>query len=389
LFKQINLTLTFKYFKMGRRYSFLVFVLILIGFSIFTSSCKKDEKQICANVWNIDIFKDNMKQTFDANVMGYAYIITKKGQTVFSEKGGLGRNATDGQKDMSVNQRMQMASVSKTLTTVTTLAVLDFKNVSVNSSVAPYLPPHWIRGPGIQNLTFFDLLSQQSGLNQFGTQNFSATRYDSLQAYIVAGATGPKVKRYSNTNHGLMRVILPRLWDKARPVTGLYDEDFTTKVYQDCVKEFVFDPLGINGVTAIPPANNPNLAYASANDNGNGRGGTTDFSNVLGGTGWNMSTIQLAKFFSFLWYSEDIISSQDLQWMKDNTAGFWNTTNGKYGTYYCKLGSWGYGGGTAINTIVIQFPNDVAAILMVNSPHPSGSSLRTLVVNAYDSAEGC
>ena len=364
-----------------------VLLISISGVLLLTNSCQQDQDQICSNSCNIDQFNDNLLAALDGQVMCYAHIISENGQAAYIVADGLGRNATECQKDMSVNNRMHVASVSKCITTVAALAVLDFKNIDVTALVEPYLLQQWSRGPGISSLTFFDILSQQSGLNQFGSQNFNATRYDSLQLIIAAGATGPKVKKYSNTNHGLMRIILPRLWDKFRPADGNYDEDFCTSNYIACVQEFIFDPLGIASASAISPFDNPNLAYASSNDNG--LGGTTDFSNVLGGTGWHMSVTQLATFFAFLWNTESLIDVSDLQWMQDNTAGFWNSTTGQYGTYYCKLGGWGYGVGTAFNACLMKFPNDVQVTIIVNSPHTSGNSLRTIAVNAYDDAESC
>lgn len=368
-------------------------ILLIAIILAVTVSCKKDP-QLCTPGFRLDEFEQNLIDALEGNTMGYGFIISENGKGVREQFSGNGRTNTDGQKSFNVDQRMQVASVSKMITTLATLHVLDLKGVDVNSSVEPYLPSGWVRGTGINNLKFIELISQTSGLNNVGTQSFNATKYDSLQAYIASGATLPKNRSYSNTNHGMLRVILPRLWDKYRPAAGSggYDEDFCSSVYKKCVKELILDPLNITTPDLIPPGNNPNLAYSGSGDNGNGAGGTSDFTNVSGGIGWNMTITQLAKLFAFAFFSDDIIDDNDKQLMKDNRAGLWNTTlDAKYGDYYCKLGAWNYGGGRLFNSVVVLFPNDVQVVIIVNSPivNNPNNSLRVIANTAFDDSYGC
>ena len=370
-----------------------LFILVL-SIVLVSTGCEEEfapGNTLCTDfALNIDKLEENIIDELDGRVMGYAYVVAQNGNSKRSGAGGFGRNAADGVKNFSVNNKMQIASISKTVTTVTTLAILDEKNVDVNSSVAPYFPPSWDLGPGIQNLTFYDLLWQGSNLNQVGTQGFSATRYDSLQTYVAAGASGPKNRFYTNTHHGMLRVIIPRLWDKARPADGEYDEDFCTSVYKQAVREFVFDKIGINNVDCLPPGNNPNLAYTGPNDNSTGGGGSSDFSDVSGGIGWNLSTAQIANFFAHAMFSNVLIGNNDIDMMMDDEMGFWNSRNGDKGRYLCKLGGWNYGATVGnFNSCIMQYPDGTQVTLFVNSNLTNGKSLGNVARDAYDDAWGC
>ncbi|MCB0675136.1 MAG: beta-lactamase family protein [Saprospiraceae bacterium] len=366
-------------------------VWLFLGAALFFSpSCEKNPiDTLCSpNVLNLDKFEEALLAELDGQVMGYAYIISQDGVSKRSGADGWARTGTDGQKAMSINEKMQVASVSKNITTAAALAVCELKGIDVNASIADYLPPHWSLGPGINNVSIYDLLWQGAGLNTLGTQNFSATRYDSLQAYIAAGAQQPKVRTYSNTHHGMFRVLLPRMWDVPRPADGSYDEDFCTSVYKQCVQKVLFEKIGIFNTDCKPPANNPLLGYSGPNDNA-GSGGTSDFSDVAGGTGWNLTAEETAKYWAYLWHSNTLINQQSRDLMRNNTLGLWNSVNGDKGLYYCKLGGWNFGGNDWMRSAVMHFPDGVQVTLFVNSPNTNGKALNNLCRDAYDNGFGC
>ncbi|MEM7103954.1 MAG: serine hydrolase domain-containing protein [Bacteroidota bacterium] len=370
--------------------------ILFFAFVVFSNTgCEEfsPNDTLCTDfAMNLDKLEENLVDELDSRTMGYAYVISRDGNHQRSGSDGNGRNNTDGQKDFSVNNRMQVASISKTITTVATLSLLEEKGVDVNSSVEPYLPPHWTRGPGIENLTFYDLIWQSAALNVVGTQGFNATRYDSLQAYVLAGAQGNKnVRRYSNTNHGMLRVILPRLWDVPRPNDGLYDEDFTTSVYKQCIQDVIFDKIGVNNADCLPPGNNPNLAYTGPADVSGGSGGSSDFSNVAGGIGWNLSTMHIANFFAHSMFANTFISDDAIDLMMNDEAGFWNSRDGDKGRYICKLGGWNYGGtpSSNFNSCIMQYPGGYQVTIFVNSNLTNGKSLGNVARDAYDDAWGC
>jgi CubicO group peptidase (beta-lactamase class C family) len=361
----------------------LLFALVLIA-----PACKKD-KDICSPTFNLEKFEENLIDELDGDVMGYAYVVTNKGTVAAQGAGGFARAGTDGVKPMSVHERMQVASVSKSITTTATLAVLQDRGVNVNSSVAPYLPSTWALGPGFANVTFFELLNHSPGMNMVGTQGFNASRFDSLRTYVQQGATLPKTRTYSNTHHGLMRVILPSLWGASSP-TGEPGEAFFANAFRQCVQTYIFDKLDIPNAGFVAPAVDPLLAYSGPNDN-SGLGGTADFTLVSGGTGWNISCWEAAKYWAYLWNSEDLINKTNRDLMRTNELGLWNSITGKYGRYYNKLGGWNFGGpeagGNWVNSIVMEYPNGYQVTIFTNSPGSKG--LVAVSRDAFENAYGC
>lgn len=366
--------------------------LFILSLGFITNSCKEEgpADNLCTLAFDEDAFSQKMDDIFQGQVMGYAFVVTRNGNVIKTGQVGKGRSGNDGDKNMDVDNRMHIASISKSITTIVTLRVLRDKGVDINTPVKNYLPPRWKLGPGFDQVTFYDLLHQSAGLNQFGSQGFNATKYDSLQAYCLAGAQQPKVRMYTNTHHGFLRVILPRLWDKARPADGNYDEDFCSNQYKNCVETYLFDEIAINTGDLKPPANNPNLAYSGPNDN-SGSGGTSDYTNVAGGLGWCLSTWQIAKIWAYAWHG-NLLHNQDRTLMIDDELGLWNSTDGAHGRYKCKLGGWNYDSNNppdAINSCLMAFPDGIQIAVIINSPPPGGGSLRTIVRDAYDDSWTC
>lgn len=366
------------------------FALLCAFFIFFFGSCKNDIDDICYPQFNSTTFLEEIDTQLEGNTMGYAVVITKDGTVIDTHEKGKGIAGNDGNRDISIHDRMHIASISKSITTIATLKVLRDKGIDVNTSVASYMPPGWSLGTGFNNVTFYELLRQSAGLDMVGTQGGGATRFDSLQRYAAAGATQAKNRTYTNTHHGFMRVILPRLWDKYRPVAGIsgYNEAFYASTFKKCIQENVFDLIGISNVDCAAPASG-SYAYSGPNDQ-SGSGVTNDFSNFSGGLGFHLSTNELAKLWTYTFFTNDILNETDKNLMKDNELGLWNSRTGAKGRYLCKLGGWSYDGNNpsdSYNSCLMSFPNGVQIAIIVNSPVPT--ALNTMVRDAFDASWNC
>ena len=101
-------------------------------------------------------FEQNIRANFVDNSAGFAYAINQDGATVRHDGWGDARKAADGQVDFTAQTQMTIASVSKTITATSTLKILQEAGISVDSSISPYLPASWERGPNIDSITFKD-----------------------------------------------------------------------------------------------------------------------------------------------------------------------------------------------------------------------------------------
>lgn len=366
----------------------ILFTVVSISFLLTYSACDSNEPEICNPGFDVNQFELNVVNKLEGKVKGYGYIILVDGNIERSGSGGFGRNAADGATNMTLDQPMHIASISKFITTVATLHVLKLKGLSVDTKIKDYLPSDWEQGAGIEDISFLDLIAQHAGLNTVGSQNYNATQYDSLKRYIKDGATKPKIKWYTNTHHGLLRIILPILWDKYTPGAGGYDAEFCANIYERCIQELLFDKVSITAGCQVP-AINPNLCYSSVGDFSTGAGGGLDYKLVAGGFGWNMSVTQVANFWTNAWYTDNFIDDDSRLVMTSNTAGLWNTTTGSQGKYYAKLGQWTFSNSRQFNAIAMHYPNDVDLIVITNSVHSANLGLVTLGKETYDDAFGC
>lgn len=114
--------------------------------------------------------------------------------------------------DQSPTKQMNIASVTKTITAAAVLKAIQDKkavgypNLTIHSKVDPFLPTAWVRGPGVKELTFRELLSQYSGMKDNG----GGTKVEDLRQWIADGVTREKGDfEYINCNIAIFRVILP------------------------------------------------------------------------------------------------------------------------------------------------------------------------------------
>ena len=169
----------------------------------------------------------NLKNTLNGNVVGYAYAITKHGKVRRTGSGGKARIAGDGNRAYTPATRQNVASVSKTITAVAVMQLLERNKLSIEHKIAPYLPKDWKRGYGFTNatsLTFRQLLSHTSGLDQRFKGLSDAQRkkwsngWDGLKYIVKIGVKKKDVGKYAykNANFALFRVIVPHLWMRAK-----------------------------------------------------------------------------------------------------------------------------------------------------------------------------
>ena len=94
-------------------------------------------------VFSMDLFEQNVRGAFTSQSVGFTYAIGQNGVMVRPGEDGFGRTQfeTAGTHTMHRDQRMHIASISKTITTAAVLRLLqDTPDVDLGSSVDRYLP---------------------------------------------------------------------------------------------------------------------------------------------------------------------------------------------------------------------------------------------------------
>jgi len=340
------------------------------------------------------MFDSQLKQEIPSGLKGYTYLIMKNGKVKYTRSYGYARSPQDGLQYWDEFQKMHVASISKTITTVATLRLLKMKGLSTLEMIYKYLPPDWQLGPNVSFLTFRDLMSHRTGFMdvvQLPSDEDLSTQYDTLKNMVANGTNGMKTRRYSNAHHALLRIILPVLEDYPYTSAPIYDEANTARRYEQIVKRLVFDPLGIEAALLDDDPDGGVLAYSSASDP-EGTFETFDYTLTAGGYGWVLSARDLAKFWAYLWHTDVLLDDLQRQTMRQTEMGLWNSGNTITGRYYCKLGGWyrkeeESGLEHWLRSAAVEFQDGTAIVLFVNSPSERG--LRDIIVTAYEKSYGC
>jgi len=144
----------------------------------------------------------NIANTLNNKVVGYVAIVGG----IPSAFGGQARTAADPPAfAMLPDLQTNLASVSKTLTTVRVLQSLKANGLTIDSKIAPFLYSDWVQGPNIGKLTFRDMLTHRSGFRQDCGGN--KTTFAALKAQIATGVTTANmaVPSYNNCNFAIFR----------------------------------------------------------------------------------------------------------------------------------------------------------------------------------------
>ncbi len=339
--------------------------------------------------FDLDRFEQNIKKAFAGDkAAGYAYAINVDGQLKRSGKDGVARRAADNQNvalDQSPAKRMNIASVTKTITAAAVLKAIQDKkavghpNLTIHSKVDPFLPSAWVRGPGVKDLTFRELLSQYSGMNDNG----GATEGPALQQWIADGVTREKSDfEYINGNIAIFRFILPYMlaneqtragWNKMSLSDNAGLNASVSSEFRRHVRELIFEPMGIKDADFKQADPAPTLLYHTAHD---AKGvAVGDWLLKGGGGGWFLSAVDLARFLAHLRYNDKILNPTTRQIMYDNRLGwrppkeYW-TVEGKHGNYHAHGGALTYNSGAekvGMSSGIMDYGNGVQAALVINS----------------------
>jgi D-alanyl-D-alanine carboxypeptidase len=356
-----------------------------------------------AKEFDIALFEKNIRKALDGKCVGYAYAITLNGQLKKKGAGGyavLGKDlGTAGIPGLpqSPDKRMNIASVTKTITAATVLKILQADpNLSVDSKVEPFLPSTWAKGPGVNNLTFRKLLSQLSGMNN---NVGGSTNIASLKKWIQDGVTRPENETlYINANLAIFRIIIPfmRMPQFKRAHFSLmakvnekkFDEQMSAQ-YKEEVNALVLKPMGILNADCKNIDPQPTRLYHTANQaNGYMVG---DWTLSAGGGGWFLSAVELARFLAHLRFNNQILLPEVRKMMDDGFLG-WRKSSGSptgdYGIYLAHGGGLNYGSGnkeTGMASCIMNFPNGAQVALLINSLGTYGNKY-TLLKEAFDNA---
>ncbi|MGI9285926.1 MAG: serine hydrolase domain-containing protein [Pseudomonadales bacterium] len=354
-----------------------------------------------ANAVNIVEMRKTMQKDLDGTVNGYALVI-KKGNATQAWKKGWAIRPVDvaGGRAMTLGTRSFIASVTKTITAVATLQLLEANNLAITEKISNWLPNDWVKGPGIGQLTFRDLMRHKSGFKQIfdglseQEQANWGNDWDGLEWIVENGAIPGSTRKYKNANFALLRVIIPKLWK----ASGASDADFefiskgnNGYLYVWYVTNYIFNPSGID-VGASCTANTyfqPQAMAYDANDSSEaGSMSETSWPNCGGHVGLRLSARDLVRFLVHLengtllspvW--RFVMDYYRLGWRKDSNTN----SKGRKGKWWHD-GVWNKSSNRGYRACIMKYPGNVVAALVINS-RTEGKGACTILKDSYNNAQ--
>jgi CubicO group peptidase (beta-lactamase class C family) len=372
---------------------------VAIGLATAFTSCKKiDTIKSNTPVFHIDEFATKLSGMLADSNYAFQYSLGEKGQYHTSDADGWavkpGDNPAHGTGyDMLATTRMNIASLSKPLTATAVMKMLfDRQDLSLESSIWPYLPSHWDIVPTLENLTFRECLAHTTGITASGTS------VDALkETWTNGGIFIQGDYFYSNQNFAIFRLILPKIFYPTE--MGQVEIDFpgdddkinevASDYYIQIMNDMVFSKAGI--VSAVPNQTGDDAAYLYNYPNGSLSGiDPGDWTLSCGGGGWNLSSYELLAYMSYFRHATNMVPTSVRDQMFDESLGYrdYNTT---HGMAYWHGGALTYGTpARGMYGFVFYFPNKVDLAVMMNSRRDDANwegyfEQRDLIVDIYES----
>jgi len=322
-------------------------------------AAKKAEKKGAPHPQWDSVFKANL-----TNVPGYAYAVAHHGRLVAEGGVGFARTSLNAPPTpWTTSTRLNLASVSKCVTTVALLKLLAHRGISINQPFYPFLQNQCpTAGPGVATVTFKNLLEMKSGMVVDGTL-WTPNIWTFLSTYLAQGLVGtPGVtEAYSNTDFTILQALIAELVDPVQQ-GGDGITPYVTYVTDHVLKPMVIDPLIFNPIPD-PPA----IATDSYALSDNGPGVLWSQIPCVGCGGWIATAGELIKFMSGV-RDHRVLDEHLTQRMFHEQLGCYEY-DGIYGKYYDHNG-WLHNGGSpdrGLNTGIIHLADGYDALLLVNA----------------------
>lgn len=372
-------------------------LLLLLPVLAVFHGCKKD-KGILSNdkVFKVALFKANLQSQF-TGALGYAFVINENGQWADTTSFGIGGvdAAGGGVFSASVLHDINIASVTKPLTCMAAIKLMEQKGIDIDHPIGVWLPSYWAKSTEVINITFRQLLTHTSGIQQ------ASTSWDSLKA--TANRTlGSKTFFYANANFALFRALLPKMNDlngfNAAENNSSAFETWMSNQYISIMQNLVFTPAGLSNITCtVNPGNTTMQMMNELNNPPLIPVSTGNWTEISGGGGYYLTTMEIAKIMAYLAHTNDVLTSAQKLLMDNNVLG-WDPNDSFTSTHGKVFGKDGSlfndnngdnvmsAGDSGLQTWAGKFPNGVELALSITSRASGSRNLANIVSIAYEAA---
>jgi CubicO group peptidase (beta-lactamase class C family) len=294
------------------------------------------------------------------NVVGYIALVGQS-QVVAS---GLARTAADPPKlAMGPNVMVNVASVGKMFTTIAVLKSLARHHLSIDSRIWPFLPPDWVKGPGIDTITFRELLTHRAGFRLDSGRVFETG--DAAREQVRQGIqqADKQVADYNNINFTIFRDMLPFMEGVPDPGPAMRAAT-ATRFFISYVQRQVFDPVGVKDATCAPVRTAMLMYPPPYAGTAPGRSASVGPSACSGG-GWFMTPGSMRRVLNGL-ISGSLLSGRQRQQMDGNCLG-WDCSGAGQAGYRGKEGGIGDPGSASLQIFFGILAGTIPVVVATNS----------------------
>ena len=250
------------------------------------------------------------------HVVGYVALV---GQSKVVSS-GLARTAADPPKlAMGPDVMVNVLSVGKMFTTIAVLQSLARHHLSTGSRIWPFLPPDWVKGPGVGTITFGELLTHRAGFRLDSTRVFETGNAAREQIRQGVQQIDKQVADYNNINFTIFRDLLPFMEGAPQP-GGAARAAAADRFFLAYVQRHVFDPVGVTDATCAPVRHAVLIYPPPGARPARGRQAPVPPSACSGG-GWFMTPASMLRVLQGL-ISGSLLSSSQRQQMDRNCLGW-------------------------------------------------------------------
>lgn len=352
------------------------------------------------NYLDIAGFNSELHTALRNNVNGYAMKMRRDGETVGILQWNWSRNPNVGDapaQGWNTDRRMHVASVSKLMTAIGLIHVLDANGVDTDEFIVDYLPDYWDPGANVGLITFEHLLNHASGFITGGSNADWPTMKNTVESPVNAALIGNYGNtNYENMNFGLMRILISTIGGFINPAADFGSEaandqmwdSSTSSFYNQYMQVNVFNPHG-----AFPTLTKNATSTRAYTFNATGSGWNSgSFTGRPGGMGWHMTITEILDVMRALREGK-ILSASSTSELLNQSWGLSSPVLGEStaaGLTYFKAGRWT----DNINIpsiarseqcFVFLMPDDMELAIFVNSEIGfTGQSLSGLVRGVYE-----
>jgi CubicO group peptidase (beta-lactamase class C family) len=346
-------------------------IAVLLTSFMLSTSCKKDPLPIKNKEYDFDLMGKKVEEKFNLKCLGMQYTITQNGQLKAEGAIGYKNVPVDGEAIFYTTlARKSVHSCSKTISAAALMYQLNKFGVSLDSTIANFLPVRWNLIPSAKSITFRQLLQHRSGMK--GTRD----SYAEMRAYFEDGGIWiPGNYEYANVNYSILRLLIPML-DPAikKDVLDNFSDNYAdvalSLAYVDIVRSALMIPAGVSKDIAPAIWDGPQDPLPTRNYNYDKlyiSGYThTPQTFLTGAGGWYMNTNEYARFIAHLFGKK--YPGVDPEFMMTNVLGMFESTSSGGAKYYTHNGSFTDGEGRGGICQWIYLPNSkIAMVIQINS----------------------